>query len=410
MRLQLHSEDSTIRNGCAATQTAIACYADSLLRSRTDDHYLRTGDIYMILTSDIDITFRLNIKDDSFEPGVVRVHMPAPINAEMLHEGQILDFDPIFRMASVENYPQRSVWFDETLEKNMEFSVRYAFTNEVKCITPDIEKMNAEAQPGYTAEQIQRYENNRDCDCGSYLGELADRVSVMDLAEEAGISRQGAEETLCRLFADDIRKPDRDAAPDHIIPLNKCIDISHIPYGTRLRRIFEYCRDIETIDNAAPWTRNLELVRLLRAAGIPARWQGGIDCRPQNALIYQGPPISSDWVLIHALPYGWFYADAEAAHSAMSEARQDATDEDICIYRSTASKAEFYFGGIDPYRMPTAAKFKAGLYPAKEFTRADEYTNVRGEAELFVRGLSAEEFDTLVEVTATDGTGTDFLC
>lgn len=317
------------------------------------------------LTSDIDITFRLNIKDESFEPGVVRVHLPAPINAVMLHEGQILDFDPIFRIASVENYPQRSVWFDEELEKNMEFTVRYAFTNEVRCVTPDEAEMNAQTQPGFSAEQICRYESNRDCDCGSYLGELADRVSVMDLADEAGISKQGAVETLMGLFN-----------------IGSAEEIDKIAYGTRLCRIFEHCRDLKSIDRETPWSRNLELVRLLRAAGIPARWQGGINCRPDGAMSYEGAPVASDWVLIHALPYGWFYADAEAAHTAKSK-----------------EQAGFYFGGIDPYRMPTAAKFKAGLYPAKDYVRADEYLNVRGEAELFVRGLAADEFDTVVEVS-----------
>lgn len=316
------------------------------------------------LTCDIDITYRLNIKDESFEPGVVRVHLPAPVNAVMLHEGQILDFDPIFRMASVENYPQRSVWFDEELEKNTEFSVRYAFTNEVRCITPDIAEMNAQTQPGFSEEQIQRYESNRDCDCGSYLGELADRVSVMDLSDEAGISKQGAVETLMGLF-------DTGSAEE----------TEKVAYGTKLRRIFEYCRDLESVGSETPWSRNLELVKLLRAAGIPARWQGGINCRPNGAMSYVGAPVASDWVLIHALPYGWFYADAEAAHVAQSR-----------------EQAEFFFGGIDPYRMPSAAKFKAGLYPAKEFIRADEYLNVRGEAELFTRGLATDEFDTTVEI------------
>lgn len=330
------------------------------------------------LTADIRITLTLRIKDDSFVPGRVRVHLPAPINASQLKEGQLLDTDPFFRMASVEDYPQRSVWYNEVLEHNCDFTVTYAFTNTVPCITPDLKLVNGTAQPGFTAEQLAAFAASRDCDCGSYTGPLADRVTMMDLSEEKYISfgRDGS------------------AASGGSVPAP---DFAAMPYGDRIAAIFSYCASADISGS-----RNLEFVRLCRKNGIPARWQGGILCSSVTLREHVSgfssrqtsgspdpcphdsadnvPVIPCDWALAYAAPYGWFFVDAEAA--AVTDPENAASS--------------FWFGGLDPYRMPTASKYGAGLYPAKDFIRADELTNIYGEAEYVDRGLRADEYSTSV--------------
>ena len=66
---------------------------------------------------------------------------------------------------------------------------------------------------------------------------------------------------------------------------------------------------------------------------------------------------------------------------------------------------DFFFGNIDPCMVPTASAPAEDLYPAKDYVRADEVYNYRGEAELVPGkmnvndqaegyGLKANEFDT----------------
>ena len=86
----------------------------------------------IVREADIECTFTLKIKESCFKPGRVRVHLPAPVNAEWLYMGQVLTSAPAFRMISIEDHPQRSTWFDEVLEENRPFSVTYALLCSIR--------------------------------------------------------------------------------------------------------------------------------------------------------------------------------------------------------------------------------------------------------------------------------------
>ena len=47
------------------------------------------------ISIDIEAGITLQIKNEAFRPGTVRVHLPAPINASWLKEGQLLDSEPM---------------------------------------------------------------------------------------------------------------------------------------------------------------------------------------------------------------------------------------------------------------------------------------------------------------------------
>ncbi len=320
-----------------------------------------------ILDADIECTFTLRIRDDVFKPGRVRVHLPAPVNADWLYMGQVLASSPAFRMISIEDHPQRSVWFDEVLDENVDFTVTYAFESAPKTVTPDIEAINAAEQPGRAIDpaMIKKYEEGSHCDCTSYTGPFSDRVTVMDLVSESGIK---------------VPKPGEAAK----ILGTSVEEIESAGPGNLIKKIFDLCATgnpgtVSFADASGSYeSRNALLVALMRSCGVPARWQGGfkIVAAPVASV------VPADWAIVNAAPYGWIYVDAQAAFEAREEG-----DEEL---------AKFYFGGIDALRIPTASKIGAGLYPARDYKRADEKYNRYGEVEFEERGLEAGEFTTSI--------------
>ncbi len=320
-----------------------------------------------IMDADIECTFTLKIRDDVFKPGRVRVHLPAPVNVDWLYMGQVLTSSPQFRMISIEDHPQRSVWFDEVLERNEEFSVTYAFESAPDAVVPDPNVINGAEQPGKAIDPalVKKYEENSHCDCTSYTGPLADRVTVMDLASEAGIKVLSIEEAEKILGAG----------------AGKLAEMKE-KTGDLIRMIFDHCSGSTFKGKTGGQTRNEMLVTLMRTVGVPARWQGGFR-------IKEGKAVPADWAIVNAAPYGWIYMDAEAAYEASAEG-----DEEF---------ARFFFGGIDALRIPTASKIGAGLYPARDYKRADERFNRYGEVEFEERGLEADEFVATIEARIVRG-------
>ena len=55
---------------------------------------------------------------------------------------------------------------------------------------------------------------------------------------------------------------------------------------------------------------------------------------------------------------------------------------------------DFYFGNLDPYRMPAAREFQADFNPPMSHLRNDPYDNQMGEAEYGDRSLKENEYCT----------------
>ncbi|MCR5829084.1 MAG: transglutaminase-like domain-containing protein [Lachnospiraceae bacterium] len=319
-----------------------------------------------ITEAEMECSFSLKIRDDVFKPGRVRVHLPAPINTDWLYMGQVLRSDPQFRMMSIEDHPQRSAWFDEVLDENREFSITYAFESAPKVVKIDTDEINSAEQPGRAIDPklVKEFEEITHCDCTSYTGPAAEKVTVMDLASEKGISVPGADE-----------------AAETLGMTVREFEEAQGKTGDLIKRIFDHCagkawksvrfREMGNIE----LSRNEMLVALMRASRIPARWQGGFR-------LVDGKTVPADWAVVHAAPYGWMYMDAQAAHEALEE--------------NDSGLAYFYFGGIDALRIPTASRLGAGLYPARDYRRSDERYNLFGEVEFEDRGLEATEFLTKV--------------
>jgi hypothetical protein len=108
-------------------------------------------------------------------------------------------------------------------------------------------------------------------------------------------------------------------------------------------------------------------ITLCRSKGIPARWQTGWD-------LYPGFHDIHDWSEIYLAPYGWVPVDPWAGlyatrycTSLTPEQRRDLHD--------------FYFGGLDYYRMAANGDHNQPLDPPKLSLRSDDVDFQRGEVE-----------------------------
>jgi transglutaminase-like putative cysteine protease len=125
----------------------------------------------------------------------------------------------------------------------------------------------------------------------------------------------------------------------------------------------------------------LLFITLCRITGIPARWQSGLYTTKYTA-------GSHDWAQFYIAPYGWLFADCSLGGNAYRE-----KDE---------LRREFYFGNLDPFRMPANREFQREFVLAKAHLRADPYDNQRGEVEYETRGLRYDEFTSEILVSAQE--------
>ena len=136
-----------------------------------------------------------------------------------------------------------------------------------------------------------------------------------------------------------------------------------IEYST-IRNISDYCR---TKGYGDCGQEALLFITLCRLNGIPARWQSGWNIVPGGKTIH-------DWSEIYLAPYGWMPVDPYMGIFAMRYATA----------LSAAQRREirdFYFGGLDQYRMAANSDHNQTLKPPKQSMRSDDVDFQRGELE-----------------------------
>lgn len=116
----------------------------------------------------------------------------------------------------------------------------------------------------------------------------------------------------------------------------------------------------------------LLFITLCRICGVPAKWQSGIDSKPESV-------GQHDWAMFYVPSKGWVCSDLSFGGSA---------------YRSGNMKLwNYFFGNADPFRIPLNNEFERDLVPAKKFMRIDPYDNQCGEIEYEDRGFRDWERD-----------------
>jgi transglutaminase-like putative cysteine protease len=136
-----------------------------------------------------------------------------------------------------------------------------------------------------------------------------------------------------------------------------------IEYST-IRNISEYCR---TKGYGDCGQEALLFITLCRLNGIPARWQSGWSTFPGAKSIH-------DWSEIFIAPYGWMPVDPYMGIYATRYANSLTPDQ-------KRELRDFYFGGLDQYRMIANSDHNQELNPPKQSLRSDTVDFQRGELE-----------------------------
>lgn len=159
-----------------------------------------------------------------------------------------------------------------------------------------------------------------------------------------------------------------------------------VEYST-VRDLGEYCRSRGYGDCGQ---EAFLFITLCRLSGIPARWQSGWSTFPGAKTIH-------DWAEIYLEPHGWIPVDPYMGIYSMQYA-QGLTPSERREIR------DFYFGGLDQYRMAANSDHSQTLAPAKETFRSDTVDFQRGELESSGTNIYFDRFSYDLEVREEPGT------
>lgn len=296
------------------------------------------------VTCHVHMKHTVYIEDDAFVPGeTYTVHIPIPMPAAQMHNIRLLTEDENM-ITAPESQAQRTVCFTETLKENRRFSVEYEYDNTCRYV--DLTQSGGVVYPN--AEPVKPEDTQ----------ELLPHIAFTPFMR-----------ALARELAGDETDPVRIA-----------------------RRFYDYCttkitytfvRSYLTIENGSEYAainqkgdcgiQSLCFITLCRIAGIPARWQAGLEMTPPSSV------GNHDWAQFYAGERGWVFCDCSYGGGAWRNGNYE--------------RWNFYFGNLEPWRMVCNADYQADFFPPKKHVRIDPYDNQCGEVETTERGLTGFECD-----------------
>lgn len=315
---------------------------------------LEDGDTF---SCHIHIRQKLNIHPDAFEkPCSLCVHLPVPQENDFVQNLHILEITPKPVKLPEGQELQPSIFF-ETTSANLEYTVEYEFDHVRKYI--DLSKVDErDVANGEVPQDVQDYLNEE-------LPHIQFTPYLKALAEEI----RGNETN-----------------PIHIA--RKIYD--YITTQTDYRFVREYA----SIDNLTEYcavnskgdcgVQALLFITLCRISGIPAKWESGLDAKP-------GDVGEHDWAMFYIPTLGWLYVDLSYGGSS--------------YIRGAMKRWNFFFGNVDPYRIPINGAFQSPLSPEKTYWRIDPYDNQCGEVECENYGLKGTNITYQYEEIDIHGIG-----
>lgn len=287
----------------------------------------------------IHVKISMKIKPEYEQLGkIVRVWLPIPIEYAQVEDVKILNVSSDKAIINDNNVDQRSVYFEEKLRHDQEFSVEYELINHMqyKQFDPSIVKK---------------------CSVKECLNECEPHILFTPYLKNLAYEIIG-DETNPLLQAKKIY--------DYIT--------THIPYS--------FVRPYITLPNISEYmTTGLKgdcgiyailFITLCRIVGIPATWQSGLYCTPKEI-------GNHDWARFYVEPYGWLFCDCSFGGSGFRN--------------HSELQRQFYFGHLDPFRIPSAKAFQKDLVPEKTFTRRDPYDHQTGEIEYVDAYIDENEYE-----------------
>ena len=268
----------------------------------------------------------------------ILVHLPLPVEYDCVRNFRLMDCGP--GSGYVSNADQRTIAFRKPLAEDDVFFAEYTF---------DVHMAYHDLDPARAAGGVPEGE-----DC---LGEQPPHISFTPL----------------------IRSVAREIAGEETNPLllaRRVYDfLTTRPIYSFVRSYFSYANLPEHMLSAMKGDCGifaLSFIALCRCLGVPARWQSGLYCAPHDVGCH-------DWAQFYCAPWGWLPVDASFGNAAW--------------HNGDTARWDFYFGNMDPFRLPAARAFQAPFDPPKRHLRADPYDNQSGEAEYADEGLLSRHLD-----------------
>ncbi len=333
------------------------------------------------LANRITIRATVKVEDTTFKPGMlVRVHVPIAAACEQQSDIRIESMFPENGQIAPEDAEQRTVYWEENMQENHEFSVTYSYVHTAKW--HDVETVLHGMPMSQGTMQ----------DAGSACCEAAQRPSGVPelpcLKPEALAEylKDTAELAPHIEFTPYIRALTEACAQGCTTPLEKAksfydfitknFKYTYMPAYFTLDSIAENCARSFTGDCGV---FALLFITMCRCAGIPAEWQSGFAAEPE----FVG---GHDWARFYVEPFGWLFADPSFGVSSNRNENEE--------------RRMFYFGNLDPYRMVANRAFQAPFTVDKRYFRTDPYDNQYGEIETEDRGLRYDEYKRKAEIVS----------
>ena len=268
----------------------------------------------------------------------ILVHLPLPVAYDCVSNVKLLDCGP--GEGYVSDADQRTVAFRKPLAEDDVFFIEYQFDVRMK-----YNDLRPELAMGGVPE-------GEDC-----LREQPPHIAFTPLIRE-----------LAREIAGDEQNPLRLARRVYDFLTTR-------PIYSYVRSYFSYPSLTEHMLTSMKGDCGifaLCFITLCRCLGVPARWQSGLYCAPHDVGCH-------DWAQFYCAPWSWLPVDASFGNAAR--------------HNGDLERWDFYFGHMDPFRLPAARAFQTPFDPPKKHLRADPYDNQQGEAEYADQGLTTRHFD-----------------
>ena len=270
----------------------------------------------------------------------VRVDLPLPVEYDCVKNFRLLDCGPVPGQVASPDAAQRTITFEKKLCPGEAFFAEYSFEVHMPCHDLD----PARAGGGVPADEPDA------------LSQQPPHIAFTP---------------LIRAFAREIAGEER----------NPLLLARRVYDALTTRPIYSYLRSYFTYPNLAEYLLTdmkgdcgafaVTFIALCRCLGIPARWQSGLYCAPHDVGCH-------DWAQFYCAPWGWLPVDVSFGNAA--------------FHAGDTERWDFYFGHMDPFRLPAARAFQAPFEKPKRFLRSDPYDNQNGEVEYVDMGLTRAQF------------------
>lgn len=294
----------------------------------------------------------VTVREEALRPGEkIQIQIPVPIEYSQVRRFRMLNHTPDGWILAPAQYPQRTVCLETVSQPGQQFEVEYEFETEMHYWNPA-----ADGMPGQSRDESY-------ADIGRYLGEELPHICFTPYLKSLTEEVVGGES-------------------DPLKRVRKIYDF------ITTKVLYSFVRSYFTIPGHVEFAaanlkgdcgiQALLFITMCRIAGIPARWQSGLYATPLEIGCH-------DWAQFYLEPFGWLYADCSFGGAAYRAGEME--------------RWEFYFGNLDPYRLPAASSYQTDFYIPKKYLRSDPYDNQVGEVEYDSAGLIANrDYDMVHKV------------